>query len=111
MLSSTFFARKRRVRARITGTAQRPRASILRSLTRTSVQLIDDTAGKTVAAVMGRPKKGQSKTAQAEAVGVEIAAIAKKQGITKVVFDRSGYRYHGRVQAVAEAMRAGGLEF
>lgn len=93
--------RKRRIRARITGTAARPRASVFRSLRRLSVQLIDDTAARTLASASGEP----------EAVGVAVAAAATKLGIKAIVFDRAGYRYHGRVKAVAEAMRAAGLEF
>lgn len=93
--------RRRRIRARISGTAERPRASVFRSLRRLSVQLIDDTTQRTVVSASGEPA----------AVGATIAATATKLGIKKVVFDRAGYRYHGRVKAVAEAMRAAGLEF
>lgn len=111
MNNQKFLNRKRRVRARITGTAERPRASVFRSLTSTNVQLIDDTTGKTLAAVFGKAVKGKTKTEQAIATGKDIAALAQKQGIKAVIFDRSGYRYHGRLKALAEAMREGGLSF
>lgn len=93
--------RKRRIRTRVTGTAARPRASVFRSLRRLSVQLIDDGAQRTLAAASGEP----------EAVGAAVAATAAKLGIKTIVFDRAGYRYHGRVKAVAEAMRKAGLVF
>lgn len=93
--------RRRRIRARVRGTAEQPRASVFRSLRRLSVQLIDDVAQRTLAAAEGEPA----------VVGKAIAAAAGQLGIKKIVFDRAGYRYHGRVKAVAEAMRQGGLEF
>lgn len=93
--------RHRRIRTRILGTAQRPRACVTRSLTRVTVQLIDDGSHRTLAAASGK----------ASEVGVVIGATAKKLGITKVVFDRGGYKYHGRVKTVAESMREAGLEF
>lgn len=93
--------RRRRIRARISGTAERPRASVFRSLRRLSVQLIDDAAQRTIVSAAGEPAE----------VGTTVAAAATKLGIKKIVFDRAGYRYHGRVKAVAEAMRAAGLEF
>ncbi len=103
--------RRNRIRSRISGTAQRPRASVFRSLSRVTVQLIDDTKNQTLLAVNGDVKKGQDKMAQAEKVGNEVASQAQAKGITTIVFDRGGYRYHGRVKAVADAMRAGGLKF
>lgn len=93
--------RHRRIRSRILGTAKRPRASVVRSLTRVSVQLIDDAAHHTLASASGIPAE----------VGKDIAAAAKKQGISQIVFDRGGYKYHGRVKAVAQAMREAGLVF
>src|SRR3989344_1543477 len=102
--------RHARVRARITGTAQRPRLAVFRSNRFVSAQLIDDTAGKTVAAAHGRAFKG-SQSVQATAVGAAIAQAAKVAGITAIVFDRGGYRYGGQVKALAEAARAGGLIF
>lgn len=93
--------RKRRIRAKVTGTASRPRASVFRSNTRLFVQLIDDTTHKTLASASGEP----------DVVGKTLGEAAKKLKIGKVVFDRGGYRYHGRVKAVAEALRNSGLEF
>ncbi len=94
--------RKRRIRARIHGTKERPRASVFRSLKYISVQLIDDSAQKTLVSARGALTK-------AKAVGEEAAAKAKKAGVKRAAFDRGGYRYHGRVKAVAEGMREGGL--
>jgi large subunit ribosomal protein L18 len=107
------FERKRRVRAKIVGTATAPRLSVFRSLKNISVQAIDDIAGKTLAqaSLTLLPKKTKHTVAGATLVGKEIAAILIKQGVTKAVFDRSGYRYHGKVKALAEAARAGGLIF
>lgn len=103
--------RHNRIRARLQGTRQRPRASVYRSLRRLSVQLIDDASMKTLVAVYGDVAKGQDKVAQAGVVGAEVAKQAQAQGITRIVFDRGGYRYHGRIKAVADAMREAGLEF
>lgn len=103
--------RHNRIRAKVAGTSERPRASVFRSNRFVSVQLIDDVAGTTVAAVVGSAKAKQDKTQQAVAAGKEIAELAKKQGIVKVVFDRGGYQYHGRVKALAESMRENGLLF
>lgn len=103
--------RRRRIRARVKGTAERPRASVFRSLRNMNVQLIDDTTGRTLLAVYGKAKPKQTKQQQAAAVGKEAAAKALAAGIKKIVFDRGGYAYHGRVEAVASAMRQGGLGF
>ena len=109
--------RHARVRAKVKGTADRPRLNVYRSLRHIFVQVIDDEAGRTLAAVSTaeaglRPQlAGKKKTEQAQAVGAEIAERAKAKGITRVVFDRGGYKYHGRVKALAEAARAAGLEF
>jgi len=102
--------RHARVRARISGTATRPRLAVYRSNRFISVQLIDDTAGKTLAAAHGREFKGAA-SAQAKAVGDTIAAKAKAAGVSAVVFDRAGYRYAGQVKTLADAARAGGLTF
>jgi len=99
-----------RVRALVKGTAIRPRLAVYRSNRFVSVQLIDDTAGKTLAAAHGREFKG-SQSLQAKAVGGAIAKAAKTIGITSVVFDRAGYRYGGQVKALADAAREGGLVF
>jgi large subunit ribosomal protein L18 len=106
--------RHRRVRGKIRGTAERPRLGIFRSNRGIFAQLVDDDAGKTVAAVswINLPKsfKGD-KTEQAGEVGKRLADAAKKAGVEGVVFDRGGYLYHGRVKALAEGAREGGLSF
>jgi large subunit ribosomal protein L18 len=109
--------RHRRVRQRISGTAERPRLSVFRSLTHIYAQLIDDIAGRTLLAcstvdaeVRGQ-LDGKNKSADAAVVGGALAARAKELGISSVVFDRGGYLYHGRVKALADAARAGGLQF
>lgn len=110
-------ARQARVRARVTGTAARPRLNVFRSTTAMFVQLIDDERSVTLASVHSKsmttkPDSERSgKIAVAYAMGQEIAAKAKELGVSAVVFDRAGYRYHGRVQAVADGARAGGLNF
>jgi large subunit ribosomal protein L18 len=106
--------RHRRVRGRIRGTAERPRLAVFRSNRGIFAQLVDDDAGKTVAAStwLGLPKsfKGD-KTEQAAEVGKQLAEAAGKAGVESVVFDRGGYLYHGRVKALAEGAREGGLSF
>ncbi|RKZ09561.1 50S ribosomal protein L18 [bacterium] len=109
--------RAKRVRHRVVGTASRPRLAVHRSNRHVFAQLIDDEAGTTLAAVhdyrMETPEiEGASgKIARAKAVGQAIAAAAKEKGIESVVFDRAGYQYHGRVAALAEGAREGGLQF
>jgi large subunit ribosomal protein L18 len=108
--------RHRRVRHRISGTPQRPRLNVFRSSAHIYAQLIDDVAGRTLAAASTleeaiKEKNIRPKVAQAEAVGRLIGERAKAIGIKQVVFDRGGYLYHGRVKAVAEGARAAGLEF
>ena len=102
--------RHARVRAHITGTAERPRLAVYRSNRFVSAQLIDDTVGKTIAAAHGREFKG-AQSVQAKEVGATIAKKATAAGITTIVFDRGGYRYGGQVKALADAARAGGLTF
>jgi large subunit ribosomal protein L18 len=106
--------RHRRVRGKIRGTAERPRLAVFRSNRGIFAQLIDDDAGKTVAAAswIGLPKsfKGD-KSEQASEVGKTLAQAAKKAGVESVVFDRGGYLFHGRVKALAEGAREGGLSF
>jgi large subunit ribosomal protein L18 len=102
--------RHRRVRAQISGTATRPRLAVYKSNRFISAQLIDDTAGNTLASSHGRAYKG-SLSVQAAAVGKAIAEAAKSKGISAVVFDRGGYNYGGQVKAVAEAAREGGIAF
>lgn len=99
-----------RVRAKVSGTGERPRLAVFRSNRFVSAQLIDDVSGTTLAASHGREFKG-SKNAQASSVGAAVAKKAQEKGIASAVFDRSGFRYAGQVKAVAEAARAGGLTF
>jgi len=104
--------RHRRVRRRVVGTAARPRLAVFRSNRYIYAQLIDDRAGRTLAAAGTPTSQGDGdKKAAAARVGAELATRAKAAGITAVVFDRGGYQYHGRVQALAEAAREGGLDF
>ena len=105
--------RRRRVRARVTGTAQRPRLSVYRSNRGVFAQLIDDSQGHTVAAVNWIEPELRKLTAseQAKKAGELLAERAKKAGVETCVFDRGGYRYHGKVRALAEGAREGGLRF
>jgi large subunit ribosomal protein L18 len=105
------YRRHLRVRKKVTGTAERPRLVIFRSLKHISAQLVDDVARRTIATVTSTTIEGGKKTEKSTEVGKRIAAKAKEAGITKVVFDRAGYKYHGRVKAVADGAREGGLEF
>ena len=106
--------RHRRVRKHIVGTAERPRLVVFRSNRGIEAQLVDDLEGKTLAAAswlhLKKSFKG-TKTEQAGEVGRLLAANAKKAGVERVVFDRGGYLYHGRVKALAESAREGGLKF
>jgi large subunit ribosomal protein L18 len=109
--------RRRHVRRKIVGTAERPRLTVFRSSKHIYAQLIDDLNGRTLAAASsntpdlrkGVPYGGNVKAAQA--VGKHLAEVAKEKGITKAAFDRGHYRYHGRVKALADAAREGGLQF
>ena len=110
--------RHRRVRRKIFGTAERPRLSVYRSLNNMFAQLVNDTTGTTLVAASTQDKDLRAKlggktgnVAASQAVGTLIAERAKAAGLTKVVFDRGGFLYHGRVKALAEAARKGGLEF
>lgn len=104
-----------RIRKKISGTAQKPRLSVFRSNADIYVQLIDDTTGTTLAAASSRQKdisaQKAPKIAKSKLVGEAIAKRAAELGLKDVVFDRSGYVYHGRVKAVAEGAREGGLQF
>ncbi len=106
--------RHRRVRARVSGTAERPRLSVFRSNRGISAQLVDDREGKTIASAswlsLGESFRG-TKVEQAAEVGKLLAANARDAGIEHAVFDRGGYLYHGRVKALADAAREGGLRF
>jgi large subunit ribosomal protein L18 len=105
--------RRRRVRAKVTGTAERPRIAVFRSNRGVSAQLIDDAAGKTLAHVNWTENelKSLKKMEQAKRAGEILAERAKAAGVESVVFDRGGYQYHGRVKALAEGAREGGLAF
>jgi large subunit ribosomal protein L18 len=104
-----------RVRRKVQGTPERPRLVVFRSLKHIYAHLVDDTKGKVLMGVAdgseGVPKVDKGKVAKGFAVGQALAAKAKQAGISKVVFDRAGYAYHGRVKAVADGARKGGLEF
>lgn len=104
--------RKKRVRAKVFGTQLRPRLTVFRSLTAVYAQLIDDENGKTLCQFNSAMIKGKKNNLlSAEKVGTELAKIAVSQGIKQVVFDRSGYRYLGKIKALAEGARKGGLDF
>ena len=109
--------RHRRVRVTTSGTSERPRLNVFRSLRHIVAQVIDDTSGKTLAsastldAELKAQAEGKNKTEQAKLVGKALAERAQQAGVKKVVFDRGGYKYHGRVKALAEASREGGLDF
>ena len=105
------FKRHLRIRNKIAGTAERPRLVVFRSLKHIYAQLVDDAANRTLATVSDLGIEQGKKGERAAEVGKMIAERAKTAGITKVVFDRAGYRYHGRIKAVADGARKGGLEF
>jgi large subunit ribosomal protein L18 len=105
---------RKKIRSKISGTAERPRLSIYRSNADIYAQLIDDTKGVTLLAASSRDKgftRTGNKVEQSKAVGAELARKAVEKGLSLVVFDRSGYLYHGRVQSLAEGAREGGLKF
>lgn len=110
-------ARHMRVRLKVQGSPERPRLNVFRSLRHIYVQVIDDASGNTLVSASSlrlpedNQSNGLSKTQLAQRVGTEIAQRAKMAGVNRVVFDRGGYKYHGRVKALAEAARKGGLEF
>jgi large subunit ribosomal protein L18 len=109
------YRRHLRVRRRMAGTAERPRLVVFRSIKHIYAQLVNDDLGVTLLGVGdgtdGLAVEGSGKVARGKAVGKLLAERAKAAGVTRVVFDRAGYRYHGRVQAVADGAREGGLEF
>jgi large subunit ribosomal protein L18 len=105
-----------RIRKKLTGTAERPRLNVYRSINHIYAQVIDDLNGKTLVSASTAEGKKESRTkggnvASAKTVGKAIAERAKAKGVTKVVFDRGGYIYHGRVKALADAAREAGLQF
>lgn len=101
--------RKTGIRKRVTGTPERPRLTVYRSLNHIYVQVIDDLDGRTLASASSIKGKGGNVEAAKE-VGKQIAEKAKQAGVTQVAFDRNGFRYHGRVKALADAAREGGLK-
>ena len=109
--------RKARIRRKLSGTGERPRLTVYKSLKHMYAQLVDDTTGKTLVSVSTGSKalknevKEDDKTAAAKRVGTAIAQAAQTKGIKRVVFDRNGFDYHGRVEAVAAAAREAGLKF
>ena len=108
--------RVRRIRKKLSGTAERPRLRVFKSNKHIYAQIIDDAAGKTLASMSTidkefTPGESTDKTAVAKVVGVTLATRAKAAGITKVIFDRGGSVYHGRVKSLSEGAREGGLEF
>jgi large subunit ribosomal protein L18 len=105
------YKRHLRVRNKVSGTAERPRLVVFRSLKHIYAQLVDDTTSRTLATVSDLSIEKGKKAERAAEVGRLIAERAKTAGISRVVFDRAGYRYHGRIKAVADGARKGGLEF
>ena len=104
--------RRIRIRAKVSGTAEKPRLVVFRSLNNHYAQLIDDVNKKTLTAASDLKMKGKdSKTARAKKVGLELAKLAEAKKITTCVFDRNGYKYHGRIKALADGAREGGLKF
>jgi large subunit ribosomal protein L18 len=105
---------KERIRRKVSGTAQRPRLAVFRSLKYIYAQVIDDASGKTIASASSREKDSGAKganAAAAKAVGALIAKKAQDKGVKQVVFDRGGYQFHGNIKALADAARENGLEF
>jgi large subunit ribosomal protein L18 len=109
--------RHARVRKRVSGTEQKPRLAVFRSLTHIYAQVIDDVARATIVSAsdleadVAKQVKGKKKSEAATIVGGIVAQRAKEKGVTRVVFDRGGYPFHGRIRALAQAARDGGLEF
>lgn len=110
--------RHMRIRKKVNGTAERPRLTVYRSLNHIYVQLVDDLAGRTLLTISSSHKDvsgtltgAKGKIAASKAVGKRVAQMAKEKGIERVCFDRGGYLYHGRVKAVADGAREGGLNF
>lgn len=102
--------RQIRGRAKIAGTAERPRVTVFKSNAHVYVQAINDVTGATIAAVNDKQlKKTGTKTDHAAEAGKKLAALLKEKGVSVVVFDKAGFKYHGRIKAVAEALRAGGI--
>jgi len=102
---------KRKIRSRVSGTSERPRLSVYRSNRFLYAQLIDDTKGVTVASAHSLAERKVKKMAAAEIIGKKIAELARGQGVEKIVFDRNGQKYAGRIRVLAEAVRSGGIKF
>jgi large subunit ribosomal protein L18 len=103
--------RRAHIRKHVSGTTSRPRLCVFRSNRYIYAQIIDDVQGITLASANDKKSKAKTPVAKAHEVGEQIATLAKKAKITDIVFDRSGYMYHGRVKSLAEGARAGGLKF
>jgi large subunit ribosomal protein L18 len=111
IVSSSRDRRRKRIRSKVIGSALRPRLSVFKSNAFIYAQIINDKDGKTLAASSSLKSSKGTKTESSMNVGVEIAKIAKTKGISKVVFDRGGFNYTGRIRSLAEGARQGGLEF
>ncbi len=112
MKKEKFIQRRNRIRAKVSGVSDRPRLHMFRSLNGLFAQVIDDEKGVTLVSVSGKEiKDAKTKTEMSQKAGELIAEKAKKAKISKVVFDKSGYKYHGRIKAFADGARKGGLEF
>ena len=103
--------RKLRIRKKIAGTQERPRLSIFRSARHITAQVIDDLSGKTLVAIHSYESKGRANKEVCKKLGLELATKCKAVKIEAVVFDKNGFQYHGRIQALADAAREGGLKF
>lgn len=103
--------RHRKIRSKISGTVERPRVSVFRSNHYIYVQIIDDQSGKTLVSVHSKKAKTKSPSGKIKEIGLELASQAKKKNISKVVFDRGGYLYGGKIKVLADSLREGGLEF
>jgi len=103
--------RKRRIRAKVSGTAERPRLAVFRSLTKIEAQIIDDVKGMTLIESDSKKLKAKNDIKGAEAVGKDVAKKCLAKKITEVIFDRGGYKYHGKIKALADGAREGGLKF
>jgi large subunit ribosomal protein L18 len=113
-VSKSILRQKRhdKIRSKVNGTAERPRLVVFRSISNTYAQIVDDSNNKVLFSTSDLKSKDKgTKTEKAKKVGIDIAKLAIEKKITKIVFDRNGYKYHGRVKALAEGAREGGLQF
>jgi large subunit ribosomal protein L18 len=111
IVSSTRDRRRKRIRSKVIGTSERPRLSVFKSNAFIYAQIINDETGVTLAAASSLKTSKGTKTESSMNVGIEVAKLAKTAGVTKVVFDRGGFNYTGRIRALADGARQGGLEF